>query len=181
MTCTQEPQKTFLSLTPYYFPMNSFDAHISLYLMIVLTSIDRPLCLLLACFWYIGLIQSLNQKANAMTNRQTICLLIGFVLGLIALNYYSIDQFEFVIMHLIRIVIIVLYAILLAIFVDVFFLLVFIVLFWTADGIKWTLDRLQIGKDQKAHHIHQLLCQSVVNVSEFLEKHLIICLTVTSD
>ena len=170
--------KNVLHLTPYYFPMNSFDAHISLYLMIVLTSIDRPLCLLLACFWYIGLIQSLNQKANAMTNRQTICLLIGFVLGLIALNYYSIDQFEFVIMHLIRIVIIVLYAILLAIFVDVFFLLVFIVLFWTADGIKWTLDRLQIGKD---HHIHELLCQSVVNVSEFLEKHLIICLTVTSD
>lgn len=161
--------------------MNSFDAHISLYLMILLASIDRPLCLLLACFWYIGLIQFLNQKVNAMTNLQTICLVIGFVLGLVALNHHSIDQFEFVIMHLIRLVIIVLYAVILAIIVDVFFLLVFIVLFWTADGIKWTLDRLQIGKDHQAHRIHQLLCQSVVNVSEFLEKHLIICLTVTSD
>lgn len=161
--------------------MNSFDSHISIYLMIVLASIDLPLCLILVCFWYIGLIQSLNQKANAMTNLQTICLLIGFVLGLVALNHYSIDQFEFVIMHLIRIVIIVLYAILLAIIVDVFFLLVFIVLFWTADGIKWILDHFQIGKDHQAHRIHELLCQSVVNVSEFLEKHLIICLTVTSD
>lgn len=161
--------------------MNSFDSHISIYLMIVLASIDLPLCLILVCFWYIGLIQFLNQKVNAMTNLQTICLLIGFVLGLVALNQHSIDQFEFVTMHLIRLVIIVLYAVILAIIVDVFFLLVFVVIFWTADGIKWILDRLQIGKDQKAHHIHQLLCQSVVNVSEFLEKHLIICLTVTSD
>lgn len=161
--------------------MNSFDAHISLYLMIVLASIDPVLFLIPVCLWYIGLVSTIDQKANAMTNRQMICLAIGFVLGLVALNHHSIDQFEFVIMHLIRLVIIVLYAVILAIIVDVFFLLVFVVIFWTADGIKWTLDRLQIGKDHQAHQIHKLLCQSVVNVSEFLEKHLIICLTVTSD